>query len=118
MELKRRIPVAGNNNIISKKRTEHLRRTILRGLGRTLLLWFLLISLIPLAVVSVISYQNARSSLRNDAIKSMTVAVELKIKYIQFYFTERLRDLRLQSDLKSNVELLRELRNAYIESGT
>ena len=110
--------MAGNNNIKSKKRTERLRRTILRGLGRTLLLWFLLISLIPLAVVSVISYQNARSSLRNDAIKSMTAALELKRRYIQSFFEYRLTELLLQSDLKYNVELLRELRNAYIESGT
>ena len=110
--------MAGNNNKKSKKRAGFYRLTILSGLGKTLFLWFLLISLIPLTIVSMVSYQNARNSLREDAVKLMISALELKSKYIQSFFSERLMDLRLQSDLESNIALLRELRNAYIENGT
>ncbi len=85
------------------------RATVFGGLGRRLFVLFLAISLIPLAVVSWVSYQNARQSLKNGAIQSMSVAVQLKKRYFQAFFKERLNDLRNQAGLASNVELLEKL---------
>ncbi|MCF6290244.1 MAG: response regulator [Desulfobacterales bacterium] len=85
------------------------RGTVFGGLGRRLFVLFLVISLVPLAVVSWLSYHNARQSLKNRAIQSMSVAVQLKKRYFQAFFTERLNDLRTQAGLTGNVELLERL---------
>ncbi len=86
------------------------RGTIFSGLGRRLFVLFLLISLIPLTVVSWISYRNVHKTLQQGAVQSMTATVQLKKKYFQTFFTERLNDLRMQATLTTNIDLLEELR--------
>lgn len=48
------------------------------GLGKKFFRWFLIISLVPLTVVSIISYQAARKSLIDNTNKALTAAIELK----------------------------------------
>ena len=45
-----------------------------RGLGLTLLFWFLLLALVPMTVVSLVSYYNARNSL-SEATETALFAV-------------------------------------------
>ncbi len=88
-----------------------------RGLGRTLFLWFMVISLIPLTVVSLVSWWNAQNSLRKNAVDSLTAAIKLKEDHFASYFSERLKNLRLQVELSENVEFLQRMREAFIMSG-
>lgn len=110
--------MTADNSEKAKDDSRRNRLTVLSGIGRTLFLWFLAISIVPMAVVSLVSYRNARRNLRNEAVKSLSSTIRLKEKYVQAYFLEKLNDLRLQSDLSPNISFLQELRQAYLESGT
>lgn len=88
-----------------------------QGLRRTLFLWFLALSLIPVTAVSIFSYLNAYNSLKKDAEMSLTSVSKVKADYIRAYFAEMLTDLRHQSGMKANVQFLNDLRRTFEESG-
>lgn len=56
------------------------------GVGKSLLIWFLAISFIPLATVSFINYLNAYHGLTILADKSLSSSSQLRLKYINTYF--------------------------------
>ncbi|MBL6943717.1 MAG: response regulator [Bacteroidales bacterium] len=56
------------------------------GVGKSLLMWFLAISFIPLATVSYINYLNAYHGLTIVADKSLNSSSQLRLKYINTYF--------------------------------
>ncbi len=56
------------------------------GVGKSLLIWFLAISFIPLATVSYINYLNAYHGLTIVADKSLNSSSQLRLKYINTYF--------------------------------
>ncbi len=87
-----------------------------RKLRTTLLLWFLMLSIIPMTVISIISYQNAHQSLYNAAEKALKSAVKMKTEYIHSYFSRMLTDLTLQSETQSNVNFLKRLIKSYNDS--
>jgi len=84
------------------------------GLGRKFFQWFLVMSLIPLLVVSFISYRNARESLLRSTEASLTAAVELKKRYVTAFFAERMRDLDLQAAMAENVQFVVDLRHGRL----
>ena len=71
-----------NNSEKAKEDSRRNRLTVFSGIGRTLFLWFLAISIVPMAVVSLVSYRNARRNLRNEAVKSLSSTIRLKEKYV------------------------------------
>ena len=77
-----------------------------RGIGLTLFFWFMGISLLPLTVVSVISYQNARQSLRTFSEKGLTQTITLKAEFIEKAFNEHLNSLDHLSGTESTHSLL------------
>lgn len=88
-----------------------------RGLRRTLFLWFLALSLIPVTAVSIYSYWNARESLRKNAQMSLRSALAVKTEYIRSYFSRMLTDLGHESQEEGNVEFLEDLGSAFGKSG-
>ncbi len=88
-----------------------------RGLGKTLLLAFLAMALIPVTVVSTISYRNAYRSIQDDAVKALRSVASLKTAQIDAYFDKILADLRLQSQMRYNSQFLADLIAAYENSG-
>lgn len=100
-----------------RKPPEHVGTVLRRGLGRTLLLWFLAISLIPIAAVSTLSYRSAQESLKAAASEALQVAAELKTDQIRSVLTGMLTDLRLQSEDRSTVRFLQETESALQSSG-
>ncbi|MBT0654679.1 methyl-accepting chemotaxis protein, partial [Geomobilimonas luticola] len=59
------------------------KRTFFQGLQGKLLLYFLLMSLVPLLVVSIVSYQKAQKSLQNttrDMLLDMASVIEAKVE--------------------------------------
>jgi len=87
-----------------------------QGLGRTLLVWFLILSLLPMMVVSIFSYWNAYSSLKQEAEMTLSSVVSMKTERIRSYFERMMTDLRQQSAMTPNVQFLDDLRKAYKKS--
>lgn len=87
-----------------------------KGLGRTLLSWFLFISLIPLiAAIGAFTYTSYRA-LEEDAYQSLVSITELKTSYISSYFSRIFVDLDNQAKAVSNVQLLKHLHQGLKES--
>ena len=61
-----------------------------RGLGRTLLLCFLGLSMIPVAVVGFLSYQTAYHRLEQETRQYIRIAAELKSSQLQRFIDDRL----------------------------
>ncbi|MBU0730647.1 MAG: response regulator [Proteobacteria bacterium] len=106
-----------DDSSINSESMKFASRKMFSGLGKTLFLWFLAISLVPLTIMSLVSFRNAHSSLRKDAIQSLSASLKDKKKFFAAYFSERLKDITLQTDLQVNIELLIELRQAFLKSG-
>ncbi len=85
-------------------------------LGKILLLWFLVLSIVPMTAVSIISYQNAYKILYNDAEHALKSTSKIKTEYIHSYFSRMLTDLRQQTEMQPNIGLMEELTNTYKES--
>lgn len=88
-----------------------------KGIGRTLLIFFIGISLIPLSVVSIVNYRSAYDTLYQNTITSLSTTSRLKKKFIQEYFADRMNDLHLQANLYGTKKFLSQLTNSYGESG-
>jgi methyl-accepting chemotaxis protein len=88
-----------------------------RGLGRKLLLRFLLISLIPVTGIGLFSYLNVRASLHESASMGLTAVALMKTEYINAHFQGLLTDLKQESEATANMKFLAELRNAFEQSG-
>jgi len=103
---------------IHQKKGEGASKSMFTGkLGRILYLWILLIALVPLTIVSFVSYRTAYDSLRQDAMDSLSAVTSLKMRYIDAFFSRILIDLAFQTELHSNVKLLEDLENAFDKSG-
>ena len=87
------------------------------GLVRSLLLWFLILAIIPLLVVSFVSYYNARQALRKNAAESLLLISHAKTEHVSFYFNRMLTDLQQEADEMANIQFLEELKRAFSESG-
>ncbi len=70
------------------KNEENNRKVLFKGgLKKTLFFWFLIISLIPLCVVSFISYKNAYNCLFSKEVITLSLSAKLKDDLIESYFT-------------------------------
>ncbi|MBW2633886.1 MAG: hypothetical protein JRE14_07140, partial [Deltaproteobacteria bacterium] len=87
------------------------------GLTRTLIMWFLIMALAPLAVISVINYMQARDSLQKTIVEAQQTAIALKTAFIDNWFSYRFMDLESQSTNLENSRFLKELRKAFQASG-
>lgn len=82
-----------------------------------MLVWFLLVALVPLTIVSFISFYAADQSLRKAAFKSLSANVEAKAAFIENWFDYRLLDLESQATNTNNSRFLKELTDAFKNSG-
>ena len=79
------------NNIPERLLPFNLDLIFRHRLGRNLLLLFLGLAVIPMAVVSVISYQTAYQRIEQDVRLNISMAAELKSSQIQAFFDDWLR---------------------------
>jgi len=86
------------------------------SLGRGLVLWFLFLSLLPLVIVSWISYQQASSSLTQAASGKLEQSSNLSVDFIQSWFDYRMMDLNNQAESHDNAKLLISLIEGYKKS--
>ncbi|MBV1916395.1 MAG: hypothetical protein KUG72_13485 [Pseudomonadales bacterium] len=76
-----------------------LKRLFKAGLTRTLLLWFLLLSLLPIIVVSTIAYVQSEQALRTDFNNVLTQHTDLQARFISNWFRCRFQDFHAQAEL-------------------
>lgn len=79
------------------------------GVGKSLLIWFLTISIIPLASISFINFLNAYHGLTIVAEKSLNATSQLRKVYLDTFFTEITEFLETNSKQKADIELLKNL---------
>jgi tubulin-specific chaperone A len=85
------------------------------GLGRTILFWFLALSLVPLLIASFISYLTASNILQDDAVQTLNSVSRLKSEYINSFFSERIKDLHHISQLTGYISNFKDIMNEYEE---
>jgi signal transduction histidine kinase len=88
-----------------------------RGLGRTLLSWFLAVSLIPLAVVTVFNYSAAYQGLREGIMDSLGAVTRIKASYISSYFEGLKADLDSEARRSDSKLFLALLQQGFAGSG-
>ncbi len=79
-------------------------------LGRSLLLWFLLLALLPLSITSVIGYRQMEKSLTETVAHELEREAQQKAVFIKTWFSYRFMDLNGQAENTRNVEFLTVLR--------
>ncbi len=87
------------------------------GLSRQVLTWFLILSLVPLSVISWLSYQRGYDQLYKNISESMQNIAVLQTKQIRDNFKRMVIDLNLESERQSNSKLLLSLINSHQLSG-
>ncbi len=80
-------------------------------LGRSLLLWFLLLALMPIIITSVIGYQQMEKSLTEAAMQELEREAHDKAVFIKTWFNYRFMDLNGQAENSRNIEFLNALRH-------
>jgi len=84
-----------------------------RKLSHTLLFWFLLLALLPMALTAWISYQQAVRSLTASATEQLTQDAKRNARFINNWFDYRFMDLTLQADSRRNTNLLINLKSGF-----
>ncbi|WP_236892250.1 response regulator [Desulfoluna limicola] len=87
------------------------------GLGRSLFTACLLLALIPVTVVSVISYHKAYHCRMEMTHKVLNLMVEMRAREINTYFDEITTNLSFKSGMPSTTRVLSELEHSYHMSG-
>ena len=77
---------------------------------RRLRTWFLLLSLVPLFILSLLNYIQSRNSLTDSADKLLKHASVSSSLSIQRWFNQRLKDVHYQAALSSNIQFLNQLK--------
>lgn len=101
---------ATTNGRLRQRLTESIFR---KGLRRTLLFWFLVISLTPLTIVSFVTFSNTHRALRNAAEAKLTAIADLKAHQIQDFFRRCFSELAVQSSRRLTHEMATDLRGAF-----
>ncbi|MCK4863875.1 MAG: response regulator [Gammaproteobacteria bacterium] len=87
-----------------------------KSLSRNLVFWFLLISTLPLIIVSFIGYQQTRTTLDSNISKSLKQSSSLTVRFIKNWFKYRFMDISIQAESNENVKILKSLINGFSAS--
>lgn len=87
------------------------------SLSSTMIRWFLLLAVIPMALVAWLSYQQADTSLRQAAEEKLKYAADSNAAFIDNWFDYRFMDLNNQSQNQYNSLLLQSLAEGLKQSG-
>ncbi len=87
------------------------------GVGKSLLIWFLSISFIPLATVGYINYLKAYQGLTIVADKSLKSSSQLRLRYLTTYFEEVSDLLDITANSESQKSYFKKLLKLYKTSG-
>lgn len=85
------------------------------GVGKSLLIWFLAISIVPLASISFINFLNAYQGLTIVAEKSLNTTSQLRVEYINTFFREIIDFLEFNSRQKADVNFIQTLKSEHLK---
>ncbi len=88
------------------------------GVGKSLLIWFLAISFIPLASVSFINYLNSYLGLTIIAEKSLVTTSQLRLEYLESFFTRKVNFLENISEEEVFLNLYSDLKTEFDASSS
>ncbi|MEA3547966.1 MAG: response regulator [Thermodesulfobacteriota bacterium] len=88
-----------------------------KGLGRFLVIIFLLLSLVPMTVVSLFSYRSSIHTLRQQTNDKLNAVSSQEVKKIKSYFRNLTVNLNLLAELRQNTLFLEKLISRKWESG-
>jgi len=86
------------------------------GVGKSLLIWFLAISFIPLSSLSFINYLNAYQGIQIVTDKSLISSSKLRLKYINKYFDGILDNLKITAASHSRLSIFETLENEFLNN--
>ena len=87
------------------------------GLTRTILYWFLMLSLIPLSLVCWFGYSESVRTLRENAELSLREVTAEQSRFINNWFDFRFKDLRVQAESRQNSDFIKALTEGLSNSG-
>ena len=102
---------------MNKARHQTLNKPPQYSLTQTLVVWFLILATLPMVLVAWISYQQAESSLTQDAKEKLEHIADSKAAFINNWFDYRFRDLSYEANNKNNLNLLIRLEERLRKSG-
>jgi len=88
-----------------------------KGLKRTLLGWFLVITIIPLLVSGIVKHYITSKVLTRTIKNALTESAESRGKEIKAYFSEIMTELQMQAASSENSRVLQEFISAFEQSG-
>lgn len=87
------------------------------NLSKRLIMLFMLVGLVPLAVVGYLAYNRSSVALQQQAMNQLIALREVKKGQIQSYFSERMGDLRVLSQNPLVTESIAKFEEAYMAGG-
>ena len=102
-----------NKKTISSKIREFIKANSNIGVGKSLLIWFLAISIIPLGVLSYLNYVNSYVGLTIVNEKALMTTSQLRVEYINSFFEDIVDFLNYESNQNSNIKFLESLKKRY-----
>jgi len=88
-----------------------------RSLRRSLLFWFLILSLFPMGIISWLGFQQAEKNLSELVMSRLEDSANLKAEFIETWFADRFIDLNSHSKSRLSSELLSSLNEGFEVSG-
>ena len=88
------------------------------SLARQLLLWFLLLSLLPMSLTAWIGYRQASDGLHETVSHKLEQDARDSARFIQTWFEYRFMDINSQAENQRNADFLIALSNAYRASNS
>ncbi len=89
------------------------KRTFFKGLQGKLLLWFLSLSLIPILIISIVTYSNSSTALEAKIYDELAAVSVLQQDEVETYFSEKFADLDILSKVPMIMSGLSEMENAW-----
>ena len=86
------------------------------GVGKSLLIWFLAISFIPLASLSFINYLNAYQGIQIVTDKALNSSSKLRLRYLNTYFDGVIDNLRITAASHARLTIFDSLEVKFINS--
>ena len=106
-----------NTHVSNKKSTAFkLKDLILRsGISRSLLLRFLLISILPMVFIAIESVRISTATIKNDQLKTLSVLERSIHNQFGEYIDATITNIRLQAELANTIYFLRDLKYHFDE---
>jgi diguanylate cyclase (GGDEF)-like protein/PAS domain S-box-containing protein len=87
------------------------------SLTQRFLLWFVVVSLLPLALFGVLTLLESEQALREETLGRMSRLADRKLLLIKLYLGERVHDAQILARERSTAQAMDELQRAYLQYG-